>query len=388
MDKSFSIITSDFNDQIKTRFYPGDQIRYGVSVSEQRLRFIAVRGTVQFSGASSERLELQFTRGQMAAPTLYWDSRIPETALGSAAVSVLYITIPGGFGSSSLSFVVEAPPQLPQATYIGSILCIACHESLNRDLVAAYKNSGHHFALNRVNAAAPDYPSFTPGVSDPPATLTWNEILYVVGGYAWKANFVKPDGYLVTNGVDNIDAQYNLPSDFLKSPGEFVSYEPSQTIQKPFDCGSCHTSGYTLFGDQHIPPGLIGAWREEGVGCEACHGPGSNHVTNPTAISPPRNPVQACVSCHSYNNKNIVEAENGLILHQQQTEELGAGVKFFFKCVSCHNPHASAHYNDNTAVKSIIQECTTCHKNVTVGLGMQFLRCIDCHMPYAVNSGA
>ena len=108
----------------------------------------------------------------------------------------------------------------------------------------------------------------------------------------------------------------------------------------------------------------------------------------PGTISPPNDPAQACVNCHVRDNKTVVESENGLILDQQQSDELLSGAKFYFQCVSCHDPHASAHYNGSASGSGIIQECTNCHTNVSVGLGMQFLRCIDCHMPYAVNSGA
>jgi hypothetical protein len=34
----------------------------------------------------------------------------------------------------------------------------------------------------------------------------------------------------------------------------------------------------------------------------------------------------------------------------------------------------------------LVQDCTNCHKDKTVALDMQFLKCIDCHMPCAVAS--
>lgn len=385
---SIRLLTTDLDNNIKTTFNPEDRIRYVVSWEKKTVRFVAARGAVKFSGNSSERLELQFKRGPIVSSVIYWDSLIPASALGTATVSVFYFSIPGGFGSSSASFTVEERQPLPQANYIGRSLCIACHWAVSPDAVDAYVDSGHNFALNVVNATAPVYPSFAPGVSETPTMFRWNDILYVVGGYAWKANYVKSNGSFITNGVDGIDAQFNLPNTFLKSQGEFVSYEADQTVQKPFTCGPCHTTGFSPAGNQNNLPGLKGTWKEEGVGCEACHGPGSNHVANPRNISLPDDPATACVNCHFRNNNKIVEAENGLVLHQQQSEELAAGAKFYFKCVSCHDPHASAHYSSTVGRPVIIQECTDCHKNVTVGLGMQFLRCIDCHMPYAVKSGA
>jgi len=65
--------------------------------------------------------------------------------------------------------------------------------------------------LNKISAAAPAYPSFAAGVPEPPATFQWSDILYAVGGYAWKANYVNLNGFLLTNGFDDIDAQYIFP---------------------------------------------------------------------------------------------------------------------------------------------------------------------------------
>jgi hypothetical protein len=382
------VTTTDLSNNIKSAFNPEDPIRYTISYSAKRVALFFARGIVVFTGASEEKLKLQFQTVRKGDYKIYWDSIVPKSALGTATVNVRYFSFPGGFGSSSASFTVKEKQPLPEATYLGSSICILCHGSISNDIVDAYLDSGHHFALKKIIAAAPEYPSFAPGVPEPPATFQWNDILYAVGGYGWKAYYVNLNGFLLTNGIDDIDAQYNLPSTFLKTSGQFVSYADNQTVPKPFDCGPCHTTGYSASGNQNNISGLVGTWKEDGVGCEACHGPGSNHATFPSSVSPPDDPAQACVNCHVRDNKTVVESENGLILDQQQSDELLAGAKFYFECVSCHDPHASAHYNGSASGSGIIQECTNCHTNVSVGLGMQFLRCIDCHMPYAVNSGA
>jgi hypothetical protein len=85
---------------------------------------------------------------------------------------------------------------------------------------------------------------------------------------------------------------------------------------------------------------------------------------------------------------SVVEASGGLILHQQQAPELQASPHSSLQCTTCHNPHASAHYDDQAGGDAIIAACTTCHTGVTVGLNMSQLECIDCHMPYAVKAGA
>jgi uncharacterized CHY-type Zn-finger protein len=84
----------------------------------------------------------------------------------------------------------------------------------------------------------------------------------------------------------------------------------------------------------------------------------------------------------------VVEASGGLILHQQQASELKASPHSFMQCTRCHDPHSSAHYDEQAAGTAIVIDCTTCHTGVTVGLNMAALACTDCHMPYAVKAGA
>ena len=381
------VAATDLSGIPKTSFSPGDTIRYTVSYSASGFSFLRVRGTVAFTGAPQEKLPRQYKTGS-GDYTISWDSVIPAQALGMATVTIRFFSLPGSFGTTSATFTVAENPPLPPASFVGTSLCIACHSSFSKDIVDAYNESGHHFALNAVSASAPVYPGFAPGVPQPPATFPWTDILYVAGGYGWEAQFVNQDGYILTNGVNGVDSQYNLPNAFLKLPGQFVPYGSDQTAAKAFTCGACHSTGYSAAGNQGGKAGIVGTWQEPGVGCEACHGPGSNHVSNPGVVKPPNDPAGACVTCHVRDTTAVVEASDGLILSQQQSDELNAGVKFYFKCVSCHNPHASARYDQSAQGTAIIQACTNCHKDKTVGLGMSFLKCTDCHMPYAVKSGA
>jgi hypothetical protein len=301
----------------------------------------------------------------------------------------------GGFAATVYGFdqVKGLAPLVHGSTpgkggYIGSQLCIACHAGRNKDITDAYTASGHHYALNKVSAAAPVYPQFTPGVTQPPAGLQWTDITYVTGGYGWKSNFLNTSGYLITNGKNKTDSQYNLPDSFLGTSGQFVPYETKKITPKVFDCGPCHTTGYSAQGNQNSLKGITGTWNEDGVGCEACHGPGEQHLNNPQGVKPPNDPKQACGLCHVRDNTSVLEAEGGLIQSQQQYEELKAGGMSFLACDSCHNAHASAHYDQNAPGTALVAACSSCHPDKTIGLGMGFLQCTDCHMPFAVKSGA
>lgn len=69
------------------------------------------------------------------------------------------------------------------------------------------------------------------------------------------------------------------------------------------DCLPCHVTGYGHPGGYgsgpaaNDRPGGLGA-----VGCEACHGPGSDHVASPTAsYGALPTDASACVACHTHD---------------------------------------------------------------------------------------
>ncbi|MCB9139289.1 multiheme c-type cytochrome [Promineifilum sp.] len=265
------------------------------------------------------------------------------------------------------------------AEFVGSDACAECHEELH----ATYMESGHPWALNAiVDGEEPDYPeSKTP---DPPAGYEWSDILYVVGGYGWKANFVDQDGFLIT-GVVSDTTQYNLENDSLNIDEEWVAYHAGEEVANT--CASCHTTGYIPEGNHADLPGLIGTWAEDGVGCEACHGPGSNHVNDPYVVNLTVDRAsESCGECHSRGEITELESADGFILHYQQYDELFASKKRVMECVDCHNPHESVKYTRGGSPKS---DCETCHfeedeyQKIT---DRRHASCVDCHMPHATES--
>jgi formate-dependent nitrite reductase cytochrome c552 subunit len=150
----------------------------------------------------------------------------------------------------------------------------------------------------------------------------------------------------------------------------------------PLTARPCHTTGYIPEGNQDALPGLIGTWVEDGVGCENCHGPGSNHVNSPYLVAMPVDRAgAACGDCHSRTAVNAIEAHDGFIDHNQQYAELFASKKRVMDCVDCHNPHASTLYDAAQAIKS---ECATCHfesDNYQKINDRRHATCVDCHMP-------
>ena len=137
--------------------------------------------------------------------------------------------------------------------YVGSEKCSECH----LDLYAEWSASEHHLQLRKAADAQ------HAGLPLPPG-YTWDDISYVVGGVKRKALFVDLDGYIITSAKDGSKdkTQYHLED------GVWSNYFPGE--KKPYDCAGCHTTGYLPDGHQNGLVGIIGTWKEEGIGCEAC----------------------------------------------------------------------------------------------------------------------
>ena len=281
---------------------------------------------------------------------------------------------PGPAGAPGVNGVSFTPPE-----YVGSETCAECHEGVY-DVAML---SGHAYQLNPVvDGAAPQYPYSE--VPDPPDGYEWSDIAYVVGGYHWKARFVDQDGYLITGDAGST-TQYNLANDELDLGDDWVAYRPGE--EAPYDCGTCHTTGYSAVGNQDGLPGLTGTWAEAGVKCEACHGPGSLHVNAPEsfAMAIDRD-AEMCSSCHITGTPDDLEVANGFIQHNEHYGALFPSKHAVIDCVLCHDPHTGVVQLRETNAQTTRTVCEQCHYDqdavqAVSRHGNVGVDCIDCHMP-------
>lgn len=298
-------------------------------------------------------------------------------------------------------------PTNKSAAFVGSGTCGACHSSIEE----TQRIHGHAHTLKRVQGAPPVYPpeGDRAGVPNPPESFAWEDISYVIGGYIRKARFIGNDGFVLTTGVDGVDTQWNLTFPANGTTSGFVPYHADQETPKPYDfsCFTCHTTGATpqdedepLFQDNR--PGFLGTWAEDGVQCEACHGPGSNHfmtVDNEVVIDTGSifvdTSADLCGECHTRgNDPKVILASGGFIRNYEQWPELlASGGHSEFSCGACHKPHVSTNYDRDHAIRN---DCTACHadQNMAIHSGKVFIRdgyveslsCESCHMPFATKS--
>ncbi|GAW91796.1 multiheme C-type cytochrome [Calderihabitans maritimus] len=258
--------------------------------------------------------------------------------------------------------------EVVKAGYVGSEKCTTCHSDKYND----FKVSGHPWKLKKAEVAKNNPLPLPKGYS-------WDDISYVIGGYKWKARYMDKDGYIITTTEDGPGSnQYNM------MVGSWSDYHAGEKL--PYDCGKCHTTGYSEEGNQDGLPGIVGTWAEPGIGCEACHGPGAEHVAAGGDKSKIKVDSSAalCGQCHIRGEKEKIPAKGGFIQHHEQYNELLASPHKNFDCTTCHDPHKKAEF-------SITQDCASCHSDVNetfTGSTMQKVgvTCVSCHMPAATKS--
>ncbi len=292
--------------------------------------------------------------------------------------------------------VGEAEAAAVGASYVGAQVCAGCHQ----DTYDIFINSGHAYKLNPVVDGQPPVYPFTE-LTELPEGYTWDDILYVIGGYNWKARFVGLDGYIITDepgktGNAEYLNQYNFANPVVGKEAGWVTYHSGEA-ELLYDCGSCHTTGYSPQGNQDDLPGLVGTWAEPGIKCEECHGPGSLHISNPPGFEMKIDRSgAACGTCHRRGEIESVNASDGFIQHHEQYEELFQGKHVVIDCVICHDPHKGVvqlrkAQEADPSVSTTRTKCENCHLDQTtyqknqihVNLGMA---CIECHMPRITKS--
>ncbi len=287
---------------------------------------------------------------------------------------------------------IPGPPGEPgadfeSASYIGSEACAQCHESISE----TFALSGHPHIMQPVEGAAPDYP-FTE-VPAPPEGTTWEDVRYVIGGYNWKALFVDNQGFIMT-GDEESATQYTLTNNRIRQTGEWVAYHPGEEL--PYDCGACHTTGYSPRGNQDDLPGMVGRFALPGVQCEACHGPGSLHVNEPFAWPMRVNrDARACTGCHVRQpHDGDLDVRDGFIQHQTEYGDLSSSKHLVLDCVDCHDPHAGVVQLRRQGADTVTTECADCHFDIArngenpAHAGLDLVTCVTCHMPQLIQNAS
>jgi len=301
--------------------------------------------------------------------------------------------------------LVMTPPahtavDLDGAHYVGSKACQGCHADIyarwSKTRMANVVRDPHMHP----EAIAPDLSK-----PDPLVAFTKDDIAFVYGS-RWKQRYFKKVG----DDYFPLAAQWDFAHKrwsayFVKNGSDWWAPRyPPDNMQRPTGplCDGCHSVGYD------IATKTVAEWN---VGCERCHGPGSEHlarngkgsIVNPAKLDYVR-ANDVCIQCHSqgqplsnpisgkYYDWPVGYRVDKRLSDFWKLEEHKLGVQSF-----THFADGTAHKNrmqGNDFVQSLMYTrgvtCFNCHdvhgtENVAVLWKPATKICLDCHGPNAAN---
>jgi hypothetical protein len=318
-------------------------------------------------------------------------------------------------------------PNKKDAKYVGPEACSKCHKEEVDQHATAMGKAMEPVATSIVLRANPQM-TFRSGqyayqisrkgdqsiytVTD--GTNTFSEpILYAFGqGKAGQTYLFRHKGsfyesrvsfYKELKGLDwTMGYQTTLPASLDDAPGRAMSADEAR------DCFACHTTG-AISGTQLQLDRLT-----PGVTCEACHGPGGEHITemeakrfknkrifNPGNMGADEMSQEFCGSCHRSAEQVMTNRQlRGVVSLRFQPYRLFTSKghdpdDMRLRCTSCHDPHA----NPVEEPAFYDAKCFACHRSGASLKSVAVLKaeekegridkacpvgqreCVSCHMP-------
>jgi predicted CXXCH cytochrome family protein len=285
------------------------------------------------------------------------------------------------------------------ARYVGSAACEKCHA----EIYAHWKKTP---MANVVRDPITHPEAIIPDLRTNPLTKFTKEQVALVYGSVWKQRYFTKigDDYFPEGAQWDVTHKVWRPYFVANGTDWWSTLYPPDNMQRPTGptCDGCHSVDYNIHTKQ------VAEWN---VGCERCHGPGSEHVAHPTranTLNPARmDYVRAndtCIQCHSQGRPLTSPIEGkyydwpvgyhaGLKLDDfWQLEEHKLGETTF-----THFPDGTAHKNrmqGNDFVQSVMYRrgitCFSCHDVHGTENYAQLRKpvdklCLDCHGPMSPN---
>lgn len=366
--------------------------------------------------------------GIYIAGSALWLVALISAALHSQApVPPLLTATPSAIASPQIA----ANTQALTARYVGSVSCRACH-------AATYERWSHTRMANVITDPKVNPRAVLGDFSRPNPLVTFKlEDVAFMYGSKWKQRYFIRRGNDYYPASAQWDTTNRIWRPYHAQPGTewwlpHYPAAPGDNTSRPTGplCDGCHSVNYDAATKQ------VTEWN---IGCERCHGPGSEHVARPARtniIDPARlDYVRAndtCIQCHS-QGEPIANPFGGQYYDWPVGFHMGLELKNFWHldtprlgettfthfpdgtahknrmqgndfvqsamytkgvtCFSCHDVHGTA--NDADLIKPAKLVCLTCHgasspngpRGATIeahtrhAAGSRGSDCVECHMP-------
>jgi predicted CXXCH cytochrome family protein len=286
------------------------------------------------------------------------------------------------------------------ANYVGSASCQKCH-------AAIYERWKKTPMANVVRDPREHPDAIIPDLNTNNIARFAVDDVALVYGSKWKQRYftkVGDDYYPLPVQWDvgtKEWSKYHVPD---KGADWWAAFYPSDNMQRPTGptCDGCHSVNYDIHTKE------VTEWN---VGCERCHGPGSEHAAHPTRTNI-LNPAEmddlasddTCIQCHSQGSPRVGLIEGkaydwpvgyhvGLRLADYwklDTPTLGQTDFFYFANGTAHKNRMQG----NDFVQSVMYRhgvtCASCHDVHGTDNYAQLRQppdkiCLDCHGPGSPN---
>lgn len=336
----------------------------------------------------------------------------------------------------------------PEAQYVGSAICVRCHEGEHRsysrtgmsrstaeakpdkeppDAVVSHPASHRRFEVHRHNGQIMHREVLTVA-GKPDVVLNDWPLKYAIGSGRYGRTYaVEADGFLVESPV----SWYAAKDHWGMSPG--YDHPAHKGFERPIgtQCVYCHLGRAEVVQNSEHRFRVL----EPAIGCERCHGPGSLHIArwekdakginldiDYTIVNPMRLPRElseaVCQQCHLSGDmmvlargRKLSDFRPGLPLSDVQhifrfagadsamtvtghVEQLHASKCYQMSdtltCLTCHNPHGFP--EPDQRVEYYRAACLSCHAEAACQVDpvkrakdSPKNSCVQCHMPTATT---
>jgi predicted CXXCH cytochrome family protein len=227
-----------------------------------------------------------------------------QTMLKKIIVVVIVLL---AIAAASATLATAQGNQPPGPTYIGSDKCAACHPAIYESWSASLHTKMILDPAKDSKAILAAFDKLSSVITDTKLLYKKTEVVLTLG-WRYRQRYILADpktGRLVMGaGQWNIPGQGPAASD--------AAWQPAAAGEDWLkECAGCHTTGFNLekankFTAANYKTGKGLPFVELGIGCEACHGPGSEHAV-PGKSTQDNIPVnkskaldaQICGQCHT-----------------------------------------------------------------------------------------